>query len=70
MTTYDVEAVVTVDGRGQVVLPREVRTALGLQAGSKLAVVIKHAGGRPCCVNLLPTAALQDGVRRIIDADS
>ena len=70
MTTYNVEAVVTIDGRGQVVLPKEVRSALSLEAGSKLAVVIKDAGGKPCCINLLPTAALQDGLRQIIDADS
>lgn len=68
MTSYNVEAIVTVDGRGQVVLPKEVRRALELEAGSKLAVVIKHAGGKPCCVNLVPTSALQDGVRQVIDA--
>jgi AbrB family looped-hinge helix DNA binding protein len=65
---YDVEAVVSIDARGQIVLPKEVRTALGLAEGGKLAVVIKRSGGVACCVNLIPTGALQDGVRSVIES--
>jgi AbrB family looped-hinge helix DNA binding protein len=66
---YDIEAVVSVDARGQVVLPKEVREALALEAGSKLAVVIKHSGDVPCCVNLVPTRSLEDGLRDVLDPE-
>lgn len=64
---YDVEAIVTVDGRGQLVLPKEVRAALSLTAGDKLAVVIKRSGGIPCCINLVPAPALRAGIRAVIE---
>lgn len=64
---YGIEAVVSVDGRGQLVLPKDVRELLGIEAGGKLAVVVKTSGGVPCCVNLVPVAALSDGVRAVVD---
>jgi AbrB family looped-hinge helix DNA binding protein len=64
---YDVEAVVTVDGRGQVVLPKEVRTSLGLEAGSKLAVIVMRQSGLPCCVSLMPVGALEKSVRAVLN---
>jgi AbrB family looped-hinge helix DNA binding protein len=45
-----VEAVVTVDARGQVVLPKELREAAGIAAGDKLAVVSLKSGERLCCL--------------------
>ena len=66
MDNYDVEAVVSVDGRGQIVLPKEVRDTLGLTAGSKLAVVVMRQQGNPCCVSLMPVGALEDSVRAVL----
>jgi len=66
MDAYDVEAIVTVDARGQVVLPKEVRAALGLEAGSKLAVVVMRQGSSPCCLSLMPVAALEQSVRAVL----
>ena len=68
MTNYEIEGIVTVDARGQIVLPKAARTALGLDAGSKLAVVIKQSGGKPCCITLMPTNALEDRVREVVDS--
>ena len=67
MDNYDIEAVVAVDSRGQLVLPKEVRAALGLEAGSKLAVVVMRRGGSPCCISLMPVQALEDTVRCVIN---
>jgi AbrB family looped-hinge helix DNA binding protein len=68
--SYDVEAIATVDSRGQIVLPKSVRTALGLETGSKLAVVMKRRGGAPCCITLMPASALEDRVREVVDSES
>ena len=65
---YDIEAVATVDARGQIVLPKSARQMLGLNAGSKLAVVVKRQGDTPCCITLLPANALQGRVQELIDA--
>jgi AbrB family looped-hinge helix DNA binding protein len=65
---YDIEGIATVDSRGQIVLPKTVRDALGLEAGSKLAVVLKQNDGAPCCVTLMPAARLESRVRELIDS--
>ena len=43
-----VEALVTVDDRGQMVLPKELRERAGIKAGDKLAVVGMESEGRVC----------------------
>ncbi|HID42850.1 MAG TPA: AbrB/MazE/SpoVT family DNA-binding domain-containing protein [Archaeoglobaceae archaeon] len=35
------ESIVRVSGKGQVVIPKEVRKKLGIRAGGKLAVIVK-----------------------------
>lgn len=42
-----VEAIVSVDERGQMVLPKEVRDKADIKAGDKLAVV--SSGDKDCC---------------------
>ncbi|MFP4112972.1 MAG: HgcAB-associated protein HgcC [Spirochaetota bacterium] len=70
MNEYEIEAIATVDARGQIVLPKAVRTALGINPGDKLAVVTKHCGSAPCCITLMPAAALEGRVREVLDAGS
>ena|SRR5689334_23054734 len=60
----EVEAVVSVDGRGQMVLPKEVREKAGLKGGDKLAVVMWNKGDEFCCLSLVPAADLAEQVRR------
>jgi antitoxin PrlF len=50
---YQVSAVVTVDARGQTVLPKDVRTRLGIVAGDKLAVIIHESSDKPCCFSMI-----------------
>jgi AbrB family looped-hinge helix DNA binding protein len=58
-----VEAVVSVDARGQVVLPKEIRDGLGLAAGDKLAVVTLVRDGKPCCLMMMKAENLSKGAR-------
>jgi antitoxin PrlF len=49
----NVEALVSVDERGQMVLPKDVREAAGIGPGDKLALVLWRKGGRVCCMTLV-----------------
>jgi AbrB family looped-hinge helix DNA binding protein len=61
-----VEAVVTVDARGQLVLPKDVREQAGIQAGDKLAVVLMQKGGQNCCLSLIKVDAIAGMVRSLL----
>ena len=54
------------DERGQMVLPKEVRTLAGIRAGEKLAVVSYQHGGSICCLWLMKTDQLLGSVRRVL----
>jgi AbrB family looped-hinge helix DNA binding protein len=58
-----VESVVTVDGRGQLVLPKETREKAGIKAGDKLAVVSWKKDGEVCCIALLKAEGLAGMVK-------
>ena len=60
----EVQAVIGIDGRGQMVLPKEVREMAGLNGGDKLAVVAWKKGDEVCCLSLVPASNLEDAVRR------
>ena len=45
-----VEAIISVDERGQTVLPKAIRDKFGLGPGDKLAVVTKERDGKVCCL--------------------
>ena len=61
-----VEAVVTVDARGQIVLPMELRREAGIGTGDKLAVVSMRSAGRVCCLSLMKVEELAGTVREIL----
>ena len=58
-----VEALVGVDDRGQMVLPKEVREKAGIHAGDKLALTIWEKDGRVCCITITKVAELADMVK-------
>jgi len=64
----EVAAVVRVDERGQMVLPKDIRERMGLAAGDKLALTAIGSGSRICCLVLVKADALVDGVRLMIRA--
>lgn len=66
VATCRVEAVVSVDDRGQMVLPKDVRTKIGIKAGEKLAVVSCETNGGLCCVTLMKADELSESVRTML----
>jgi antitoxin PrlF len=48
-----VESVTSVDERGQMVLPKELREKANIKAGDKLAIVSWEKDGNICCLGLI-----------------
>jgi len=61
-----VEALVTVDERGQMVLPKELRERAGIKAGDKLAVTSWEKDGQVCCIALIKAGNLESMVKGIL----
>ena len=61
-----VESIVTVDERGQMVLPKEVRDRAGIGAGEKLALITWQQDGKICCVSLVKVEELRGMVAGLL----
>ena len=61
-----IESVVSVDERGQMVLPKEIRQRAGIEPGDKLAVVAFEREGKICCLSLIKTNELGGALRGIL----
>jgi AbrB family looped-hinge helix DNA binding protein len=61
-----VEALVSVDERGQMVLPKEARDKANIHAGDKLAVISWEKGGQVCCLSLIKAESLTDMVKDML----
>jgi AbrB family looped-hinge helix DNA binding protein len=58
-----IEALVTVDERGQMVLPKDVREAAGIRPGDKLALIAWKKDGAVCCMSLIKADELRGMVK-------
>jgi antitoxin PrlF len=62
-----VEAVLTVDERGQMVLPKDVREKAGIRPGDKLALISWEREGSICCLALMKVENLSGMVKGILE---
>lgn len=58
-----IEGLVSVDDRGQMVLPKELRDRIGIRSGDKLALVSWYKDGEVCCLTLIKANQLEERVR-------
>ena len=61
-----VEALISVDERGQMVLPKELRDKANIRAGDKLAVIGWEKGGKACCISLIKAEDLTEMVKGML----
>ncbi|MCX6699847.1 MAG: HgcAB-associated protein [Methanomicrobiales archaeon] len=61
-----IEAVLTVDDRGQIVLPKQIRKKAGMKTGDRLALIVWEANNKVCCVGLIKAENLNAGVKGVI----
>ena len=65
-TCCTVESLVTVDERGQMVLPKELRERAKIRAGDKLALISWYKDGEVCCFTLIKADALAERVKEFL----
>ncbi len=61
-----VEALVSVDERGQMVLPKELRERAEIRTGDKLALVSWEKDGKVCCFTLIKADEFGDMVKGLL----
>jgi len=66
MNCCKVEALISVDERGQMVLPKEIRDKAGIRTGDKLALVSWEKDGKVCCLTLIKADEFGDMVKGLL----
>jgi len=61
-----VESVVSVDERGQMVLPKDLREKAGINAGDKLAVIAMQKDGKICCLSLIKVGDIEPMIKDML----
>lgn len=61
-----IESLITVDERGQMVLPKELRERANIRAGDKLALVSWEKDGEVCCFTLIKADHLAERVKEFL----
>ena len=62
-----IEAIISIDNRGQMVLPKEIREKAEIHAGDKLAVVSWEKDGKVCCITLMKVEDLTGPVKDVLE---
>jgi AbrB family looped-hinge helix DNA binding protein len=63
---YQVESLITVDERGQTVLPKEIREKAQIRPGDKLALMTWEKEGKVCCLFLIKAEELAEMAKGIL----
>jgi len=61
-----VDALVTIDSKGQIVLPKDMREKAGLKPDDKLAVIGCESNGEICCMIMVKAEKLGDSVKTML----
>ena len=61
-----IESLITIDERGQMVLPKELRDRANIRAGDKLALISWQKDGEVCCFMLIRADALATRVKEFL----
>ena len=61
-----VESLISVDERGQMVLPKDVREKAGIRPGDKLALITWEREGSICCLALMKVENLSGMVKGVL----
>jgi antitoxin PrlF len=61
-----VDAVVSVDSKGQIVLPKDLREKAGLKPNDKLAVIGCESEGEVCCIMMIKAERLGNSIKNML----
>ena len=62
-----IDAVVTVDAKGQIVLPKDLREKAKIKPNDKLAVINFQRGSEVCCIVMLKVDDLENTVKDLLE---
>ena len=54
----------SVDERGQMILPKEIREKAEIKAGDKLALVSSEKDGKICCISLIKAEDFKESIKK------
>ena len=61
-----VESLISVDERGQMVLPKEIREKANIRAGDKLVLISWKKNGKVCCISMVKAEDFGDMVKGVL----
>jgi len=61
-----IDAVITMDAKGQIVLPKDLRQEAGFKPNDKIAVVACEKNGAVCCIMLIRAESLAGAVSKTL----
>jgi len=61
-----IDAVVTMDNKGQIVLPKDLRERAKLKPNDKLAVIAFEHGEEVCCIVMMKADALGGPLKKML----
>jgi antitoxin PrlF len=64
--TCKIEAVISIDAKGQIVLPKDIREKAGFNPNDKLAVVTCEKNGEVCCIMMLKAEKLKGALTKTL----
>lgn len=64
--TCRIDAVVTIDAKGQIVLPKDLREKANIKPNEKLALVACEKNGEVCCITMLKAEKLVGAVTKTL----
>ncbi len=64
--TCRIDAVVTVDAKGQIVLPKDLREKASIRPNDKLALVACEKNGEICCITIVKADKLVGAVTKTL----
>lgn len=66
MSCYKVESIISIDERGQMVLPKELREKANIHPGDKLALICLEKKGTIYCLSLVKVEELTGMVKDLL----
>ncbi len=64
--TCRIDAVISMDAKGQIVLPKDLREKANFKPNDKIAVVACEKDGKVCCIMMLKAERLQGALTKTL----
>ena len=64
--TCRIDAVITMDSKGQIVLPKDLREKANIKPNDKLALVASEKDGEVCCIMMVKAERLVGAVTKTL----